>query len=72
MAESGYSPAAWIADEIERSEEERADRDRFMAERIDIWKIARKLLFDNGDFSPSAEDIVNTAEFIAGDRIGGA
>lgn len=70
MADSGYTPTAWIADEMKRSEEERADRDRFIAERVDVWKSARNLLVTHGDYSPSAEDTLNLAEFLAGDRVG--
>ncbi|MFI8237630.1 hypothetical protein ACIF83_10320 [Streptomyces sp. NPDC085866] len=51
----------------EMTADDRAEQDRFVAGRIDIWKTARTLLMNDGAISPEPEDIVQLASFLAGD-----
>ncbi|MGW0920416.1 hypothetical protein ACWD3J_15530 [Streptomyces sp. NPDC002755] len=53
--------------EPDTEDEERAEQDRFVAGRADIWRSARAMLFNAGELSPQPEQVVDLARFLAGD-----
>jgi hypothetical protein len=74
MADNGYTPKAWIHDETTKAvegDEDRAEQDRYVAGRADIWHAARAMLFKAGELDPQPEHVVDLARFLAGDGVGG-
>jgi hypothetical protein len=59
-------PGVWD-DTTEPVDEDRAEQDRFVAGRADIWHAARAMLFKAGELSPQPEQVVDLARFLAGD-----
>lgn len=61
----------FIWDELNRDpDRERAEQDRFVAARADIWRAARSVLLNSGELNPAAEDVTDLARFLAGDGAG--
>jgi hypothetical protein len=47
--------------------DDRAEQDRYVAGRVDIWHTARAMLEKSGVIVPDPEHIVDLARFLAGD-----
>jgi hypothetical protein len=52
-------------DEI--SDDDRAEQDRYVAGRADIWNTARSMLRNSGELNTEPEDVLDLARFLAGD-----
>jgi hypothetical protein len=64
----GYTPKQFIVDEISKpADDDRAEQDRYVAGRADIWHTARAMLFKAGELNPQPEHVVDLARFLAGD-----
>jgi hypothetical protein len=68
VAERGFTPNQYIVGEISSpADDERAEQDRYVAGRADIWNTARNMLHNSGDLNAEPGDVLDLARFLAGD-----